>query len=200
VSGEEFARLISLLRLHVPDVVEEFLPRTLTPGSGRCLPATRIGLETLRYFGVGAEPLPTRAMAVNAAWQEWMHGDAKGEPPMPDEAWSVGVGWPVEGRGVNLHLIIAIDNGFGRYFLDLDSGQFSRPNRAMPVEPTLCLPFTEKERTGRMFRTAGVGLEGGGRIDYVEHPNPESWKQGLDWRHAKKQAGKVIRRIRAELG
>ena len=106
----ELAEIIRLTRLLVPPQVEAILPAKLDGGSGRCLPSSRLGMEVLRYFGVEAEPLPTRALAVNAAWQEWQHGEAQGEGEMPDPAWSVMVGFPHdEGRGVDMHLVLLVE-------------------------------------------------------------------------------------------
>ena len=197
MTDEKLAELVRLLRLHVPPAVESAIPRKL--GGGRCLPSTRLGLEVCRYFEVKAWPLPTRALAVNEAWQEWMHGEAMGQGEMPEPAWSVAVGWDSPGRGVDMHLVLLVEE---KVLLDLDSSQFSRPQHKMPVAPTTFLAAGQRPHpvTGEPLWYAGTPLEGGGRLDYVEHPNPPQWKSAPDWRKVGRYAGPIIRTIRAELG
>lgn len=175
--------IVEALRVEVPRRIDEFLPHALTPGRGRCLPATRIGMEALAYFGVESKPLVTLAMAGNEAWLQWINDG--GVPPMPEEAWSVGIDPRATGEGYPAHLVLRV----GEAIVDLDARFFSRPAKGMTVPDTVVVPVPAPY----------LPLDEGGIISYVVHPDPPPFRHAGDWRRSQKEAGLLIRRMRERL-
>ena len=97
--------------------------------AGRCILATRLGLEVLRACGVQAEPWPVEALALNAAGVAWEDRGRQGDP----RALGVRilhVSPDAEGPGIGGHLLIrvrAADLPGGWAVVDLDARQFQRP-------------------------------------------------------------------------
>jgi len=177
--------VIEAMRRAIPAIVLAALPRHLAVPTGRCLTTTRVGLETLRYFGIDSRPLVTQSVAANAAWVAWQASGAGGE--MPDEAWSVASGFvPSEGPGLNAHVVLLV----GDELLDLDAGAAARPPRGIHVAPTERLPWDPEHGASR-------DLEEGGVLVYLPHPHPPQFKHTPDWRDATALAGPVIRIVRA---
>jgi len=187
--------IVALLREEVPAEIERWVPRHLAgqAGWGRCIQATRVGLEVLRYFGVEARPLVTLLITGNRAWAEWM---LDGSPqPMPDEAWAVGIDDELhEGqRGFPGHLVIELDG----QLLDLDAGFYARPERGIFVPPTVLVEMTPVEETGAL---AGTDLAEGGALLYGQHRGtPVNFRGTGAWKHTVTWAGPVIRRMRDQL-
>ena len=181
----------------VPSYLEEILPRETLRSPGRCLVATRVGMEALRYFGIASEPMFCEALGANRAWLDWTTESYPDPPvsPMPDEAWSVYVG-PGSGNpdvpGIEAHAVLVV----GDDLLDLDSGQFARPAKGILVPESLKIPI--EIRHGR--RSAGLDLDGGGTLGYAElRKPPHNWRSTPDWRLSPRDAGPVIRRIRERI-
>ena len=104
--------------------------------------ATKIGIAVCRHFGIEARPMSVEALAMNAEMVTWIES-GENIQNRPGAAWGVGVAndSPPEGSGVilrqqkngwNGHLVIEIP-GLG--FMDLNSGQFMRPNKGIFVPP-----------------------------------------------------------------
>jgi hypothetical protein len=184
--------LVNGVRRLVPRAVDNFIPSeyAVEHKLGRCLPATRIGMEALRYFGVNAKPLPMKVVAGNYAWMEWiLENPGATYHDMPDEAWAVGVGHRENhGPGVDVHVVLNVED---EIMLDLDARQLSRPAKGMPVPDTILAPF-QGGFEAQWHNDVVV-------VNYVPHENPPQWKHGSDWRKAGKQAGPVIRALKAEL-
>ena len=191
--------LLNLLREEVPREIESRVPMAHAQATerGRCVQATRVGLETLKYFGVQAKPLVTTMMTGNEDWVRWM---LDGQPqPMPDEVWSVGIDpepRPGERRGYPAHLVIEIDG----LLLDLDSGLYARPHKGIYLPPTVLTRIRRREE-GRPI--AALDLEGGGAVVYHDRahypsPVPSFYSIGA-WKDTAKWAGPVIRRMREVL-
>lgn len=187
------ADVLDALREEVPREIEERVPaaemRELQ--IGRCIQATRVGLEALRYFGVEAKPLVTLMMVGNAAWAEWM---LAGSPqPMPDEVWSVGIDPKECGRrGFPGHLVILVEE----HLLDLDAGLYARPQHGIFVPPTILTPVRPMREDGPI---AGEDLEDGGAIIYGNHFDPPNYRTSGAWKNTASWAGPVIRRMKERL-
>jgi len=187
--------LLNLLREEVPREIESRVPAAHARHTerGRCVQATRVGIETLAYFGIQAEPLVTTMMTGNEDWVRWM---LDGQPqPMPDEVWSVGIDpEPRPGRrGYPAHLVIEIDG----MLLDLDAGFYARPSKGILLPPTILIPLHER---GHGRPIAAEDLEGGGAVVYHDRshwPSPlPSYRSIGAWKDTAKWAGPVIRRMR----
>ena len=177
--------VIKAMRRAIPAIVLAAIPRHLPVPKGRCLTTTRVGLETLRYFGIDSRPLVTQSLAANSAWVEWQASEAGGE--MPDEAWSVAVGFSRgETKGIDAHVVLLV----GDELLDLDAGQAARPQRGIHVAPTERLPWDPEHGASRDLEEDGV-------LVYLPHPHPPQFKQALDWQRAPRLVGPVIRIVRA---
>jgi len=191
--------LLDLLRVEVPRELESRVPLADAQrnGRGRCVQATRVGIEALRYFGVEATPLVTLMMVGNEEWVQWM---LAGKPqPLPEEVWSVGIDpEPRLGdRGYPAHLVIEIDG----QILDLDAGMYARPHKGIFLPPTVLVPIRRQQ--GAQLPIAALDLEGGGAILYhdrgavrvapPDYRGTSAWKVPVSW------AGPVIRRMREQL-
>jgi hypothetical protein len=175
--------IIETLRERVPRIIDRELPYSLTTGQGRCLPSSRIALETFAYFGIEAKPMVTVAISANREWIEWQ--EAGGEGEMPDEAWSVAIDpRPETGGGYPGHLVVEIDGNL----LDLDARGLARPAHGIRIPETVLLPLYD--------RAAVLNLDKGGILVYGEHRCPPSWRGAKDWRIAKPWAGEVIRALK----
>lgn len=183
--------VIELLRVEVPREIESRVPRRHSEvlGTGRCIQATHVGGDVLRYFGIESTPIVTLMMAGNAAWAEWMIDG--GVPPMPDEVWSVGID-PNGEEGFPGHLVLDV----GGQLLDLDAGFYSRPHHGMVVPPTVLMPIGQQVPGGPI---AAAELDGGGAIVYGRHPKPPNYQGTRAWKHTGTWAGPVIRRMREVL-
>lgn len=185
--------ILDLLREEVPREIERRVPTADARAAhrGRCVQATHVGLDALRYFGIEAKPRVTLMMVGNEAWAEWM---LAGSPqPMPDPVWSVGIDPNAEGRGFPAHLVIEIDG----QLLDLDAGFYSRPHKGIHVPPTILTPIRPMVEDGPI---AGVDLEGGGAMIYGQAPpGTPNYRGSGAWKHTGTWAGPVIRRMRERL-
>lgn len=190
-------RIVEALMGIAPTAILTALPRRW-PTDGRCVIATRVGIEALRYFGIEAKPLVSAAMAGNAAWARWYH---EGRPmPWPDEVWNVGVGIDAEyvendhrrPTGFNAHLVVLAELDEGPVVIDLDSGQFARPDRSI-------LPLDATVGWWRDDTIAVVELAEEGVLIYKRHLDPPPFKQAPDWKGGKSIAGPVIRLMREQL-
>lgn len=172
---------------------------------GLCIASTRIGIETLRYFGVPARPLVTSAMAANEAWTTWAAaGYPGGADGFPEEAWNVIAGAPPDGvevvRGIDRrdlagfdgHLVIAVDVESGTLLVDLDAAQFTRPERGIETPDAVVAEW--RDGVG-----AGLDLPTGGVLIYRPHERPPSFIHAHDWRLAAKYAGSSIRAVHDRL-
>lgn len=183
--------LLDVVREEVPAMLERELPRATRRNPGVCILAARVGHDVLRYFGVSSEPVALRAVAGNAIWREWYLANAPEPPtpPMPDAAWSVAVGWGTQNPdpGYDGHLALRLDEG---WLLDLDAGQFSRPQHSIFIPETVLAPFDQY---------GGIELDEGGLLSYGRIENPPNWKVTPDWRKGGNLAGPVIRAVRSRL-
>lgn len=180
--------IIEMVRELVPRLIDRELPHELTPGVGRCLPASRVGMEALRYFGIAADPYPCLALAANREWLEWRDAGMPGE--MPDEAWAVAIDPRDERqRHYNAHMVL----GVGPELLDLDARQLARPHKGIFIPETVLALWEEDG--------GALELAEGGALVYVPHiGGAKRYSTALDWRISATWAGPVIREIKKRLG
>ena len=176
--------IIETLREKTPRIIDRELPHNLTIGQGRCLPASRIGLETFAYFGIDAKPLIMGAVSANREWVEWMDA-TEGKTEMPDEAWSVGIDPVDRGNGFAGHMVVKVDD----HLLDLDARQFARENHGIFVPETIYEPLADDD-------SLNLDLPEDGMLCYVKHVRPPRWQHATDWKIARTWAGEVIREIK----
>lgn len=191
--------VLDLLRVEVPREIESHVPTAYARRNdrGRCVQATRVGIEALRYFGIEARPLVTTMMVGNEDWVRWM---LDGQPlPMPDEVWSVGIDpEPREDRGYPAHLVIEIDG----QILDLDAGFYSRPHKGIYLPPSVIVPIQRQDDPH--LPIAALDLDDGGAIVYhdraiAHHVPPPDYRSTGAWKQTGKWTGPVIRRMREAL-
>jgi Fe-S-cluster containining protein len=148
----------------------------------RCVLATRIGLDTLRRFGLTAAPRLVVVDVINAAYLQWLRDGAAGgdDEQLARGAWILtndpikrGGALPAHGPPVSSpwagHLAIAVAG----QLVDLDAQQFARPARGIATPPAIALPWDGV--------AAAHELPDGGAIAY------RPWPAGYpidDWRHA----------------
>jgi hypothetical protein len=97
----------------------------------RCILATRVGCEVLRYFDVPHEPLVVNVKLVNAAMYAWGRDGYPGgaEAGKALGAHMIEVHESVPGPGWSGHLVIEVAGGI----VDLDLQQFQRPAKAIDL-------------------------------------------------------------------
>jgi hypothetical protein len=145
-------RLLTAVRAEVPRALDQLLPPRRRQSDGYCLAATRIGIETLRHFGVKCEPLVVSALAGNAKWRAWIESEVGGKKPEGAYVTRTSSGRPGD---FAQHLVVEVDD----QLLDLDSRQFSEPESGIVVPETLVASLTE--------HGAQLDLDGGGVILYA---------------------------------
>lgn len=201
LTGDEQARVVDLLAEIVPRVMREEFRGAV---NGLCLNASRVGFEALRYFEIGVEPVVLSAIAANREWLQWrakwdVDGIFKPEEAMPEEAWSVALGFDqnpsqLGGSGYDAHLALAVGEG-GYLLLDLDAGQMGRPEHGIHIEPAVVVPWDGEQ--------AWVDLPDGGGVAYGRHVAKGSglpnYRQAGGWRKSGRYVGPVIREVRSRL-
>lgn len=137
LTPEQAAVLDALTEVARPLILEHFTPDS-------CIASTRIGIDTLTYFGIRSEPLPITAVLFNADAMDLLQqgvsmedlkermnalsADAEGGP------WSLGLGVGTQQPGAWAgHLVIAIPQHHA--VVDLSADQASRPHKNMPMQP-----------------------------------------------------------------
>lgn len=112
-----------------------------------CIASTRIGINVLRYFGIGAKPLPLSVLVFNAEAANLIHEQGLEEfvrviklqdPTTPSGPWSIGVGARRNPIDIALdawqgHLIIEVP-AYTAY-MDLSIDQVNRPLKNIDVTP-----------------------------------------------------------------
>jgi hypothetical protein len=161
----------------IADVVAEELYGDPSVGNVRlCIFGTKAFIDTAAYFGIDAKPLPVTAIAANRGWLEWTSTVGGLEkalfsevelPPLPDDAWSVGIDYRGTLGGYPGHLLAVT----GDQAVDITARQFARPEyRIMVPDEPLIIPWAR----GWMWAALG-GLDmddpADGFIMYGPHPN-----------------------------
>jgi hypothetical protein len=163
----------------------------------RCIAATKIGIQTLDYFGITATPVPCNLIVGNAAWVRWLElGEGRG--PMPDEAWNVAVHEQnTDGPGYNGHVMLRA----GDMLVDLNFGQVSRPEKGMEVAPATAFTLTEDRLAAFDAGEKVVYYDDNDTVVIIEPTlGRKSFMKAKDWQRTQKvQTGLLIRMVKRML-
>ena len=130
----------------------------------RCVFATGVGIQALRYFGVHGEPYLVNAGAMNRQWAEWEVGGRDGDP-VKLGASAVVVSDEAQGPGLSGHLVIHVPTW--EALVDLDLQQFRREHKGILTPDAAAFEFKQgrgvyqyalPEGGVLLFRTADQGL------------------------------------------
>lgn len=160
------------------------------PG-GRCILATRVGCEVLRYFEVPHAPLAVNVKLMNAAMLEWVKAGQPGgvEIAKACGAHMIEIHESVPGPGWSGHCVIEVPGGI----VDLDLQQFQRPAKQIDV------PNASSFATGPEPWLYEIN---GSHLLYIPRRGDLSFMDSPDWRRAgpqSPQAGMLIRAIKKGL-
>ncbi len=182
-------KILTRLVYYAPPVLHE----RANPG-GRCVLATRLGIDVLARFGLHAEPHVVVAEIANAAYIQWIEDGAPGgdQEQLARGAWLVSND-PAKRRphgGHELpaqvpppkapwdgHLVLVVRDRQRDLLVDLDVQQFARPTRGIVPPPALVLPWNG-DLTGSEFR------QGGGACAYRPWPADQpiaDFRTAPDW-------------------
>lgn len=196
MTDERKKEIVALLVEHAPPLIDAYFhPRSRFPSL--CVFSTRVGIDTLAYFGVAAKPVAVEASAFNREMKALLE---RPEPPTKEEALASG-GWLVQidtepgGKGgYPGHLVIGIEDD--DTLIDLDLGQFARPAKNIVVPRagvfTMTPEFWEGGAVAYQFERDTV-------LAYQRLVPPPPWTQGGDWKRKNKVTGQVIRAVRRNL-
>lgn len=174
-SSRELALLV-FLRDNAPRILDRYFVE-----DSRCIASTRIAIEVLRALGVAAEPMPVIVAAANAAYLETALLVARGKlrarqavrrgakMVILDTQDCNPLRWPG-------HLVAFAPQH--RVLLDLDSGQFARPDDKIEVPRSLILQVPQDWARTRPVRHA---LALGGRIEYGRLDQYPPYANAPDW-------------------
>ena len=146
-----------------------------------CIGATKIGIEVLRRFQITGRPMPTAAVAMNAAYYHHVTSNSSQAPPADARILVIDDDLGSDERGYAGHLVIVGKIPGASFLLDLSASQFNRPKKDIVVsEPLLIELPVNTNFDGRW--EALVPLESG-YVVYGPHPKPndKSWKDSPDW-------------------
>ena len=175
----------------------------------RCLLASALGLEVLRYYEVPARPVLAFVGCLNAAWVEHVERrHAAGLAMLPEaEVRATGAHCVIAsnlavGPGISGHVLLRLEGAL----VDLDMQQFRRPQHAIHVPDAAVLEYPEGKEDSIETATTSYPLEGGGRLVVQVVPGEEPWlaRRAKDWHRAQRgewrhEVGLIIRAMRARL-
>jgi hypothetical protein len=109
VSNGDRDRLVAAVRDVVPRLLAREIPlESRVAYLGVCVLASRIGQDTLSYFGILAKARSFSVIAGNAEWVRWME-DAPA--PRPDGAWSVATTGARTAEAIDTHVVVDLGKG-----------------------------------------------------------------------------------------
>ena len=162
-----------------------------------CIAATAVGIAVCERFGIEALPASVEVMAMNDEMLAWLESGL-GIDDRPDEAWSVGVANEnTHTAGWDGHLVVEVP-GFG--FMDLNSGQMSRPLKNLFVSGGVFVPHELNGFESLVFRP---DEEDGSRVKpammVYRRSSPgavsEAWRTSPDWIRGTANLGDVVDQI-----
>lgn len=148
----------------------------------RCVVSSRAGLELCKRFEIQAEPVVVNARAFNAAAHKHL---ARLVTMSEEEYHELGIraiGIDTEKHddaGFPAHLVLKVGVGAKHKLLDLNCGQFTRPELAVPA--------ADAYHVTSDFWTAPLGtwqdfyLQCGGSIGYARMETPFDYTTSIDW-------------------
>jgi len=166
-----------------------------------CILASRYASELLTYFGIENFVLPVSVIACNDSMLEFLT-TTDGQPPFPDEAWSVGVGVSnakaeirPEGHGWNGHAVVVTRS----HFIDLTAPQMDRPQYSIMTGGPIVTPLSGITESPLIENWRYIKLPEG---HYSWKPTTDaSFKTSKDWRVTYKLfTGDAIRSLRKDFG
>jgi hypothetical protein len=180
--------------LVAPALEEAFHRRDL------CILATRVAIETAKYFGIDAHALPVKTMLYNKPFAEHVANgftdvaDRTRPSTWGDGSWSVGIGYgkPPQDKRWDGHLIAVADSCFG----DFSIQQAERLKHNIVTGPGLVGPYA-----GQEMWTAENDI--GTVIEYRLLGDGGSYRAAPDWRdesRRRKVVGSLIRTLREKAG
>lgn len=191
------AQIASLLAVVAPAPIAEAFAET----PARCIVATAIGLEALRFFGVKAEPFPVGLTIYNAALVQ--HLDGGGVPGARIEGGHVLTTFDNQRQRIITragrpywrgHLVIHLPAA--RALVDLDLQQLRRPEKGISVPDAAVFNYAEHSIQSQGFRVNGCMLR------YMPSDD-QSWRTSSDWRsgarHSRDVIGRIIREMKAAI-
>lgn len=161
---------------------------TITPN--HCILATRVGLDVLSYFNIPAKELPVDIRLFNQVYIEMIEAGCEDVQAMLDAgAWSLIFDKDFQADGWNGHLMIDLFDGD---LLDLNFGQFNRPEKHLAFPPTLGFRGFNKTRVCPY-------TVNGCHVEITADPDNTHYKRG-DWhRDYREPVGRIIRVIKEGL-
>lgn len=146
-----------------------------------CLMSTRVLIETAKYFGVYAKPVPVKTAFLNGAAIAAMEQELPLEQ-WPDDAWSVGIegtgqkGVRNDPKGWDGHMVAVTKT----VLVDPSADQMSRPEKGMPLE-AFAAPIPTEWSTGDQPTVFRAGGPGGLVLIYTPMTTPGPWRDSPDW-------------------
>jgi hypothetical protein len=205
VTVEQQQHVIDLLVQRAPSHID----RDYREGS-RCVAATRIAYDVLRYFGIRGKALPVEALAANApAWEAIREATQRGEPltrEQEDElvargAWYVQIDTETNTPGRYAgHLVLGIEEPIfdgERGFVDLDLQQFRREQKGILLPDAISASVFPEWWTGEAEARYPLAEDGMFIVRRLREYRP--FQHTPDWKRQHPCVGPLIREIRAEV-
>jgi len=189
---------LALFAHHAPGVlVDRFR-------ADRCLNATRVAVEVMKRFSLATEPVSVTATAMNGIYAERVKKMGR-EPTQQDvNEWAALGGWAV---GIDLngvengkwagHLVCVVGK---EWLVDAAAGQFSRPEKQIPVPEVFVGQVTPRWHKGK----EGANFEGpeGAVLCYRARVGEATWMKQPGWQASKENmqaAEEIVKRMKGGL-
>lgn len=165
-----------------------------------CIASTAITIAVMKHFDIPAVEFPCRALVFNKAFMVRMRKEGHWPSPEetvewtsgPDNAWSVGVGFPKTAEPYVGHLVAIVDN---KYLVDASIDQATRPAKELFLPPVLVTPITRNFRRNK--EKFELTNEHGERLIYEPRPKDKVYLQAPDWTDTSRHTRPVLRIIAA---
>ena len=154
-------------------------------GKDACMAATRVGIDTLRHFGIPAYPLTVQVVIFNEVYGRLLREGGgltrnieEVEEWKQKGAWSHGVGVPGLGEGPGKwpgHLVAIVQN---QWLIDLSIGQANKPEKGIILGDPIICSVTEEFLGGNDRHTITNGAL---MLTYLARPKDFSYRQRADW-------------------
>jgi hypothetical protein len=187
--------LLQYAKIARPIILEDFRRDS-------CIASTAITIGVMQYFGIRAVPFPCRAMVFNKAFAEridrarrlpnetetieWTSG--------PDNAWSVGVGFPNTTQQYVGHLAAMVDD---KYLVDASIDQANRPAKDMILPPVMLAGVSRDFRRAKKSERHFLRSDDGMVIIYEPRPKDKVWLSSPDWNEKTRHTRSVLRIVAA---
>lgn len=152
-----------------------------------CILSTNVGIRALRYFGISAKPLSVDVQIFNPTFIKlYSKGITKPDELIAGGARMIAIDLGNHNGGWGGHLMIDLDEGD---LLDLSFGQFSRPQKSMPMPAVGCFKEFDPSRACTYWLN-----ECAVKIEVV---NDQTYIHAPDWKREYRDiVGQVIRAMK----